>query len=182
MKEELRHDIVTILEKACDAMSQRDFRRLKKISEHTISNATVFQDNDSISIAVVMYAISKVAERIKKDSDYYARMRDLLYQMLATLKDGAVEQYHILNKDMIKLIAEVDKKLKLYVDEVMVKAQIKKSSSLYEHGISVARAAEILGTSQWELMSYIGKTRIHDFLASPKNVEGRVKFARSLFN
>jgi len=40
-----------------------------------------------------------------------------------------------LNKDMIKLIAEVDKKLKLYVDEVMVKAQIKKSSSLYELGL-----------------------------------------------
>lgn len=181
MNEKLRHDLVVVLEQAYEAMDVRDFRRLKRLSDHTIEDASIYQDDDSISAAVVMYTISKIVERVKKDTDYYSNLKELMNQELAALKDGVLEQYHLVQKEILKLIAEADNKLKLYVDEVLVKAQIKKSSKLYEHGISVSRAAEILSISQWELMSYIGKTNIHDFLEPPKDVESRIKFARSLF-
>lgn len=182
MDEKLRHDLVVVLEKACEAMEARDFRRLKRLSDHMIEDASLYQDDDSISAAVVLYAISKIVERVKKNTDYYSNLKELMNQGLAALKDGVLEQYHLVQKDIIKLVAEADDKLKMYVDEVLLKAQIKKSSKLYEHGISVSRAAEILGISQWELMSYIGKTSIHDSFDPPKDVESRIKFARSLFH
>ena len=61
-------------------------------------------------------------------------------------------------------------------------AQIKKGSRLYEHGLSMAKSAEILGIGQWELMSYVGKTRIIDEEAVTTGVKKRLDVARKIFN
>ena len=65
-------------------------------------------------------------------------------------------------RNILKHIGRIDDKLKLYIDDVLDKAKIVKGSTLYEHGVSIGRAAELLGISQWELMSYVGKTKIID--------------------
>ena len=52
---------------------------------------------------------------------------------------------------------------------------------MHEHGISVARTAEILGIGQWELMNYIGKTWGPEFV-SDQDVQKRIAVARKLFD
>ena len=81
--------------------------------------------------------------------------------------------------EIFQLVSGIDKKLRLYVEEVINQAKIKKSSKIYYHGISLARAASMLGVSQWELMNYIGKTSITEF--SPGNVKKRLEFTRKIF-
>ena len=70
----------------------------------------------------------------------------------------------------------------MYIHEVINQAQIKKGCKLCEHGISIARASEVLGISQWELMHYIGKTTLIDQFSEPVNVTKRLKIARSMFS
>ncbi len=89
-------------------------------------------------------------------------------------------------KDMTKesittfdFINKIDTKLKLYIEEVISKAKVKKGSKLHEHGLSIARTAEVLGISQWELMNYVGKTTIST--VDGVDVKTRLNFARKLF-
>ena len=85
-------------------------------------------------------------------------------------------------KEMFSFIRTMDEKIKMYIFEVINQAQIKKGCKLCEHGISIARASEVLGISQWELMHYIGKTTLIDKFSEPVNVLTRLKIARRLFS
>ena len=67
------------------------------------------------------------------------------------------------------------------MQEVIEEAKIKKGYKLHEHGISLGRTAEILGISQWELMNYVGKTKISDVDIVPTDVVQRLKLARGIF-
>ena len=77
-------------------------------------------------------------------------------------------------------ISKIDSQINLYIQEVISQAQIKKGSKLCEHGISCAKSAAILGISQWDLMGYLGKTKMHENMQGIIDVRARLKFARSL--
>ena len=96
------------------------------------------------------------------------------------LEQNRIDSYRKVIKKLFKFISTIDTKLKLYIEEVINQAEIKKGSKLYAHGISLGRAAEILGISQWELMFYIGKTKLTDVKGGVK-VKERLNYARSLF-
>ena len=83
--------------------------------------------------------------------------------------------------NLFNFIRTVDKSLRLYINEVINQAQIKKGCKLCEHGISVARASEVLGISRWELMHYLGKTTVVDQFNDSISISSRLKFARGLF-
>ena len=88
--------------------------------------------------------------------------------------------YKFAIKGVFKEIAKTESKIKVYIEEVIHQAQIKKGSKIFEHGISIARASEMLGISQWELMRYIGKTSITEY-AGAEITKKRLKIARELF-
>jgi len=79
------------------------------------------------------------------------------------------------------VISNFDSKLNLYIQKVIDEAEIKKGSKLYEHGISLAQTADLLGVSQWELMKYIGQTKIADKFVDEVNVKDRLAHTRRLF-
>ena len=67
--------------------------------------------------------------------------------------------------------------------KVINKAKINKGSRIYEHGISIGRTSDLMGISQWELMSYVGKTNIEDIGETQKvtSVRKRIAIAKQLF-
>ena len=62
------------------------------------------------------------------------------------------------------------------------RARINKASRIYEHGISLAQTAELLGITQWELMKYLGQTKIADKFDDEIKVIDRLEHARKMFN
>ncbi|MCX8194418.1 MAG: hypothetical protein N3G19_03635, partial [Candidatus Pacearchaeota archaeon] len=72
--------------------------------------------------------------------------------------------------------------LKIYIQDVFRKAQINKASRLYEHGISAAETAELLGITQFELSEYTGRTGIADVdLSITMPIKTRLNFTKTLF-
>ena len=67
------------------------------------------------------------------------------------------------------------------MDDVMSEAQIRKGSKMYDHGISLGQAANVLNISQWELMQYLGATKGADSPYDKSNVVEKLKYARGLF-
>ena len=184
MQDIIKRDIVAVLGELFEILKSKedsDILQVKSLSNHTIHNASVFQDEDSISVAVLIYSISKIMERKEKEIDY-GKLRNMLNLALQNIKSSNDEAFRKTIKDLFGFIRAMDAKLKLYINEVINQAQIKKGCKLCEHGISVARASEILGVSRWELMHYLGQTTLIDQFSEPVNALQRLKFARGLFS
>jgi len=176
----VKKDILDVLSKVLKIIQEQDYGMLSELSNHVIHDASVFQDDDSISFAILVYALSKTVQRCIECGVPFAKFQGLLQEAYDALKSDDEVAYHNRIKAVFVTIKSADEKLKLYVEEVINKAKVKKGTKMHEHGISIARTAEILGIGQWELMSYVGKTRIGESLASDDVVK-RVGFARRLF-
>lgn len=178
MEQTVKEDILSILNSAITAFKEKDSFRLREISDHTVHNASIYQDKDSITVAVIMYSLSKIIDRsgISPEMEYY------LETAKNAIEENNIEAYEESIKDIIDLISTIDRKLNMYIQRVIQEAQIKKGSRLYEHGISLAKTAELLGISQWELMKYVGHTNIADSFDDEVNVDQRLEHLRGLFD
>lgn len=181
MDETVKGDILSTLSEVIailETKEEADILEIRKLSNHTIHNAAVFQDEDSISVAILIYALSKVMERRLGKVDY-SKLISMLLNARGFLDKGKEDNYRRVIKTIFTSISKLDKKVELYVEEVINQAQIKKGGKLHEHGLSIGRAAVILGISQWELANYVGKTNL-GYLETISVID-RVKFTRGLF-
>jgi len=181
MQEIIRKDILSVLDKAITILSVREDKNiseLKELSNHTIHNASIFQDEYSVSIAVSIYALSKITERGGSVNQEIIKLLISARDCLARLSEQAYSENI---KKLLDRISGIDSRLRLYIGEVIDQAQIKKGGKVYEHGISMARAAEILGISQWELMNYVGKTKIMENMSDRVDAKTRLGFSRKIF-
>ena len=179
MDPRIKEDILSVLKKAAEALKSGTFMALDELSNHTIHDASIYQDEDSTSTAILMYAIAKVMQRCNETNCPAPAVAPLLEKARTALERDKDSLFHAAYAEAFDLISSHDERLKMYVGEVLEKARIKKGSKLAEHGLSVARIAEMLGLSQWDLYSYLGKTTITE-----NNGNGtlkRLQFARELF-
>lgn len=180
MQDIIRKDILDVLQQAIASLQAEDHHALGELSNHVIHDASIFQDDDSVSVAVLIYALSKVVQRCCDEKIPFQHLIPLVQQAHDALAAGREDEYRGLVRRMLEAIRRLDERLKLYITEVMVKARVKKASKLHEHGISLARTAELLGVSRWELQDYVGKTRIPEEALGISAAE-RLKRARRWF-
>lgn len=183
MEERIRKDALQTINRVVDLLKvkgEKDVTELKELSNHTIHNASIFQDHCSVPIAVLVYALSKVIDRYQKKDIEYDNLLGLFEACKMDLENDDEISFKKTMQKLFLEISKIDSKLNIYVQEVVSQAQIKKGSKLCEHGLSCAKASEVLGISQWELMSYLGKTKITEDV--PKiDLSSRLKLARRLF-
>lgn len=180
MEEVVRQDIFEVLRQGTSALNNGDSFRLKELSNQVIHNASIFQDEDSISIAVLMYALSKVVERGALDIE---NVTPLLERAKSSLESLNMDQYRLAIKLAVRKVSEADSRLKLFVNNVIEQAQLKKGGKIVMHGVSVARTANILGISRWELMQYLGRTTFSeaDRMDETVSLNDRIALARKVF-
>jgi len=182
MNDIIREDILKCLSRLKEIFlipEEKDIPEIKELSDHTIHNSSIFQDEDSISVAILIYSLSKILER--NPGIQYKPFLDKLTQALEYLESKDTEGYRHSIKGLFKIIHALDSKVKMYIEELITQSQVRKAGKIYAHGISVGRASEILGISQWELLSYIGKTTYSELPEEIVNVRERLKLARRLF-
>ncbi len=175
----VKKDILNVFHEAIEIIKKGELFKLRELSDHVIHNASVFQDKDSITVAVTIYALSKIY-KYSKDIDKF--LLPHLNNATRFLEQGEINRYEDEMKHIIKDISERDDKTSFYVEEVLERAQIKKASRIFEHGISMGQVADALGVSIWDLMDYVGKTKIIDNFQYKTNVSKKLKFTRGLFN
>ncbi len=182
MDEKVKKDIIAVLQQAIPLLEKEDFAGLIEVSNHTTHNASIVQDEYSVQIAVVVYSLAKILERAKIEGKKISiNVVKILQRALEYLLQDNINNYSEEIKKIFAQISEKDEKLPLYIKSVIEKANIVKGSRLYSHGLSIARTAEMLGVNQWDLMSFVGKTRIADEEYVPTDVAQRLEFARRLF-
>tara|TARA_Y100000310_G_C20644440_1_gene795763 strand:+ start:156 stop:701 length:546 start_codon:yes stop_codon:yes gene_type:complete len=180
MNESVRKDILSVLTKAIATMQKTSNRamEMRKLSNHLIHSATIFQDKDSTQTAVLLYSISKIMERSGKSTNATILLHEL-EKAKKVLERKDERQYQGELQKIFRIITKLDKKLTRYVEHLLTHASAKKACNLCEHGVSVGRAAEISGTSKWELMSQIGQSQTP--VDKTARIRDRLKLARRLF-
>ncbi len=180
MRPIVKEDILAVLKQVIDALKKEDYSALSELSNHTIHDASIFQEDDPLTLAVLIYSLSKCIQRCIERRQACPAVIPSLQKAHEALSNDDDNAYRAAIKNLLREIGEMDAQLKLYIQEVVEKAKIKKASKLYEHGISIARTAELLGISQWELQNYIGKT-VTDVPHDGIKVGERLRRARELF-
>jgi hypothetical protein len=182
MEQQIRQGILLVLKEALEILNspRPNSSDLKDISNHIIHNASIYQDEDSVSTAVLIYSLSKTVEYISSSQDY-VKVRNLFMDSIYYLEKGDIPTYQECIKKVFSIISRIDSKFRAYVQEVIKQASIKKGGRIYEHGISASKTAEILGLSLWEFYRYIGAINVADTTAEISNVRERLKYARKLF-
>ena len=176
-----------IFEKLIESIEKEEIGKIKELSNRTIHSAAINQDTESINIAVIVYAISKIIERKKYREypewpEFYKNIKFFVEKCYESLKQKNFEKFR---ENLVRIgecIKILKGNLKEYIEFIFRKARINKGSRIYEHGISFTQTAEVLGISLWELAEYIGQTGIGNVeLSITKDVKERIKFLEEIF-
>ena len=186
MIEEKEH-VLNVLQNVKKALRKKNYVEIKNLSDNIIHISSIHQNSDIISLAVIIYSLSKLIEResykTEKNWDkfyegYVKNIEDMIY----ALRKEDFEMFHEEIQSNRRLIQELSGDLKVYIKDVFNRAKINKASRIYEHGISMEKTAKILGVSLWELAEYAGKTGIGDVnLALTMPIKQRIKFTEEIF-
>jgi hypothetical protein len=185
--EEAEH-VIWVLEETKKALNGNDSLKLKELSNMTIHSASMEQDGGSITIAVLVYSLSKVLERkdsldIKNWDKFLKRFNSFLDLSIKALNDKRQDKLQIYLADARKALNSISINLKPYIQEVFRKASINKASRIYEHGISLGLTSRLLGITQWELSEYTGQLKLADSnFNKTLDVKKRAKMALEFFS
>lgn len=181
MNPKIKEDILAVLKESIELIETQEFpaQGLVETSNKVIHNASIYQDEDSIYTAVLIYALSKTIQYCCEKEIPFKKFSYPLKKMQEYLGKNNFKLFRREISKMISDIRKTDEKLKTYVQEVLDRSKIKKGSKIHEHGISIARTAAILGLTQWELQEYVGVQK--EFAAETTPVKKRLEIARGLF-
>ncbi len=184
---EERGHILNVLRGTKKALKDRNYLKIKNLSNDIIHNSSIHQDPDVISAAVILYSLSKLIERESYKEyanwqDFYRNYLKGMDILINALEKNNLEKFREGIQSITKLIDSLTGNLRIYIADVFRKAQINKASRIYEHGISMEKTAKILGISVWELAEYAGQTRIADVnLSITLPIIKRIKIAEDFF-
>src|SRR3989344_1420980 len=185
-KKECIH-ISLVLEQLKKNLLNKEAPALKDLSNKTIHDSCIFQDSASITIATLIYALSKLIERedyskIKNWDSFVKKFNGIIDLTIKAINEQDQELYEKYTIQARQALESTSINLKPYIQDVLKKSAINKGSRIHEHGISLGQTSKILGISQWELTEYIGQRSSEVKQDSTINTKTRVKMALEFFS
>ena len=183
--EEHEH-LVKLLKKAKLAGEKGRIVELRKLSDQTTHSTSIYQDNEYILVAVIIYSLSKIIEKgrnyYKEDYDsYFKDYMKIINQSIKLLELHKYKEFREQISLMLKS-GDISGELKKHLEALFRKARINKASSIYEHGLSMEKTAKLLGISMWELAEYSGQTSISEYsLGKTMSEKERIKNTMEIF-
>jgi len=180
--------ITRVLSEIKRAISTKNPIQLKTLSDKTIHEASSSQDPGHITLAVVVYALSKIIERrdydrIKRWDLFSKKIESTIDLAIKAIQDKNMSAYDSYLLRARKSIESISINIKPYIAQVLRKAAINKGSKIYEHGISLEQTAQLLGITQWELSEYVGQRNISDVKENlTQSTKQRAKMALEFFS
>ncbi|MFT4343674.1 MAG: hypothetical protein ACMXYE_02915 [Candidatus Woesearchaeota archaeon] len=151
---------------------------LKRLSNQLMEDVSLFHHRDAISVSVLVYSLYKIFSR-DANLDRTELVR-LVKKSLDVLHKKT--QFRTSLRSLFDHIKKYDKNLEINIVNLIKHAQIKRGLKVYEHGLSIGQASEIIGVSKWEIMEYLGPRSIVDEDSAARiDVRSRLEFARGLF-
>ena len=183
---ETKSDILDVLRNVKGALHDRDGKELMDWSNHLIHTVSLSNEPRAVYVSIIAYALGKLVEKEGAMSEHKEEWEEFLEGISANidasikfLDKDEIGKFDDAIKSIMKLISEFDASFSRYVQEVLEFSRIQKGAKVYEHGLSIASVAKMVGVSQWELMQKVGETTVHEhkglITKSPKERYEEVK-------
>lgn len=182
-----KENIIMILKQVKESILSKDVVKIKELSNHTLHSASIYQDEDSIAVAVIAYTIGKLIERTryqgyKSWDKFVSKIIQILEKAVYYAEINDDESFREKLEELNQVISKLEEHFKRHVQEVFAKARINKASRIYEHGVSMERTSKLLGISVFELAEYAGTTGISEnYYGNTLPVKKRIKIALEMF-
>ncbi len=178
MNDKSRNSIIKDLTTAYE-LFENDDASLRELSDHTIQDVMMYKSLDAVSIAVLIHALYK--GRLCINGNKKKKVLSLLKQTATSLQNRRFGVYNSKLESLFKMVnncVTVDDSLK----NVIYLAKIQKGASLFEQGVTAARAASIMGISVWDLSPYIQKRQIKFKPVNKNKFVQKIKVLDKLLN
>ncbi len=180
-----KENVLRIFQETKKAIEIGDAIKIKHLSDQTINTASLTQDPDNITVAVLIYSLSKVIGRpgyksLSGWNNLYKTYITGLNNVINALEKKDDDSLNKNLENMRNAINKVSGKIKQYIQDVFRKASLNKASKIYEHGLSMEKTAKLLGVSLFELASYTGQKE----MTTPTqtlDIKSRINLAMEMF-
>lgn len=166
---ETKKDILDVLRNTKEALDRRNSQELIETSNHLVHSVSIHNDPRAVYVSIIAYALGKIVEKSEALGGYRKELEEFLEgneqnieAAIKFLEKDELKSFDNAIKNILALISEFDNSFSKYVQDVLEFAKIQKGAKVYEHGLSVASVAKLVGISQWEMMEKIGETKAYD--------------------
>lgn len=185
---DVKNDIIDVLEHVKKFLEEGDSKKILEWSDHIIHSASIYQDEYTLTLAVMVYSLGKIMEirRLKENEKTYGNLcikcgMDI-DSAINYAKNEEWDKYLTSLENMIKKISNIGRDYNTHLQYVLNAAKIKKGNKMFLHGISIGRVAETLGITKWDLMAYIGQTSESEYYKfNHASLKHKFKIAKEAF-
>ncbi len=177
---------IHVLSEVQQYLKEKNAIKLRELSDHTIHSASIIQEAGSITLAVLVYTLSKLIERgdNQKLPQWDRVEKDISLIFTQAIND--IKNKRSYEKGLIKareLLETCSPDFRSYIRDVLRKAAINKGSKIYEHGISLEQTTKLLGLTLWELSEYVGQRNVGENIQNLTiDTKKRAQIAQEFFS
>ena len=180
MDTEIKQKVISVLTSLKEILSSDQIipTKLKQLSDELVDGASLCHDQDCISISVLAYSLYKIFLKnlnIEKTS---------LLEYVKIVLDSVDNDIHFRSnvRKLFDHLKKYDKNIDINILQIIKHVQVKSGLKMYDHGLSIGQAAEIMGVSKWNIMEYLGASSIVDQDSSYRiDCKTRLNFTKGLF-
>lgn len=180
MTGEIREDIIETVQALKELLTYGDAITgdLRDLSNDLMEDVSIYRNKDTITISVMLYSLYKI---FSKNNSIERKPLLKLIDNIIKNQDNDV-QFRASIRKLFDQIKKYDNNIDSNILHIIKQAYINKGLSLYEHGLSIGNAAEIMGISKWEIMEYLSEIKIIDTDENARiDCRERLNYARGLF-
>lgn len=167
------------LDSIIENLEKLNIRGLRSSGGYLARKGALKESHNYLEAAAVAYALSKILQHdFPKEvwGDYRTKVLDLL-RSIDVSDDTDVEMKL---DQTLEVIGEFDSKTGKFSQNLRERSRINKATTAYSSGLSIGKAAQLSGVTEWHIMAYSGSTRLSDEIGVTKEISERLKKAREV--
>ena len=177
---------MNILKSLCgsvlEAFKARDQKKLRKINDIIMKEATINFTKPMYELAVLSYILSKIVSKPRflssANAQYLKKIEQNIRMLLRSIDLGVEKEIFSSFSKIDESIYALEKVDMRFVRNFLSKGKLKTAATMYAQGISLGLASEMTGISKQDILDYAGKTMMFDRIKEEISVKDRLKIAR----
>lgn len=183
MKEAMRQSMIKDIGKAMTILQNgraTASEPLKSLSTHVIGDVALYRNVDAATLAILIYSLHKTLSCVTDEKVQH--IIEGLERLQSQLRSKQFTKYNETMKRLFDLLRECNSAIKVHIRDVFYAAKIKKGTDLLEQGLSLARAADLMGVSRWDVLHYGGSSMAGTEHSESWPASKRLALARKIFS
>ncbi len=162
------------------AFKRRKDKKLRKIKDSLIEEASINNNKLLFELAVVAYVLSKISSKPRfaepENQGYLKEIEVAVTELVNAIKQGKPDQALFpLIGNIEKSVRKMEKVDQRFFRDLFSKGRLKMAATMYAQGLSIGTASEMSGIDKQDIQDYAGSTLMFDRVKEEIKPKERLK-------